>query len=128
MPKFSSISSERLAECHPDLQRLFNDVVVVYDCAILVGERGEAAQNEACACGKSHTPWPTSLHNCSPARAVDAAPYPIDWEDVARFEDFAQFVKQRAEALNIPIRWGGDFTTLKDYDHFELLPEETVDG
>lgn len=124
MPSFSPISKLRLATCHPELQRLFNDVVELRDCAILVGHRGEADQAAACAAGKSRTPWPTSNHNCTPSRAVDVAPYPVDWSDIDGFKEFAAFVQERAVALGISIRWGGDFKHLKDYDHFEL----TYDG
>ena len=120
MPGFSALSAERLATAHPDLQRLFNDVIQSQDCSILVGYRGEADQNLVCAAGKSNAPWPTSKHNCQPSHAVDAAPYPVDWADINRFREFGSFVKGRAAELGIAIRWGGDFTTLKDYDHFEL--------
>lgn len=120
MPSFSPTSAARLATCDLLLQELFNDVVQQYDCAILVGHRGQADQDIACHDGKSKTPWPTSCHNSEPSRAVDAAPTPIDWSDIGRFKDFAAFVKIRAAALGIAIRWGGDFKTLHDYDHFEL--------
>lgn len=125
MPAFSAISKERLATCDPRLQELFNDVVEFADCSILVGHRGKEAQDMACAAGNSRTPWPTSNHNCSPSRAVDVAPWPIQWEDIEGFRVFAAYVKSRAAALGIGIRWGGDFTTIKDYDHFELAPEES---
>lgn len=120
MNLFSAQSMERLGTCHADLQRLFMDVIGWTDCTILVGYRGEADQNAACAAGKSHTPWPTSNHNCKPSNAVDVAPFPIDWADVRRFTLFADLVKSRASSLGIKIRWGGDFKTIKDYDHFEL--------
>ena len=120
MPAFSKISQDRLAQCEPELQRLFNDVIKHQDCSILVGHRCKDDQDIACQRGLSHTPWPTSKHNCEPSRAVDVAPYPIDWADIRRFQDFAELVKMRAGVLGIPIKWGGDFTTIKDYDHFEL--------
>lgn len=120
MPTFSQTSLDRLATCHPDLQRLFNDVIQYRDCSILVGHRCEADQDVACATGKSHTPWPTSKHNSEPSMAVDAAPYPLVWEDIQRFKDFADFVMGRAAELGIKIRWGGTFKTLCDLDHFEI--------
>jgi hypothetical protein len=120
MPSFSAISKERLSTCHPDLQRLFNDVITARDCSILVGFRCEADQDLACKEGNSETPWPTSKHNCQPSRAVDVAPYPVNWGDIDGFREFASFVKERAAALNIGIRWGGDWSSLADLDHFEL--------
>jgi len=118
---FSEKSKERLQSCHSDLQKLFFDVIQMADCAILCGHRDEADQAAACAKGNSNTPWPTSKHNSCPSLAVDVAPYPIDWNDIQRFKDFATLVKERASALGIAIRWGGDFRTLADYDHFELV-------
>jgi peptidoglycan L-alanyl-D-glutamate endopeptidase CwlK len=120
MPSFSLISKVRLQSCNPLLQRLFNDVIQTRDCAILVGERNQCDQDAACASGKSRAPWPTSKHNCSPSRAVDVAPFPIDWDDIKRFREFADFVKERAAALGISVRWGGDFKTIGDFDHWEL--------
>lgn len=127
MNKFSTISQSRLATCHPDLQLLFNDVIQFRDCAILIGHRCEADQALACAAGKSQTPWPASKHNSEPSQAVDVAPSPVDWSNIDGFKSFAAFVKLRAAVLGISIRWGGDFKTLKDYDHFEL-EEAQVNG
>lgn len=125
MAAFSQTSLDRLATCAEPLQRLFNDVIQHQDCSILVGHRCKEDQDIACQAGKSHAPWPTSAHNFDPSRAVDAAPYPIDWADLQRFRDFSALVKERAAALGIAIRWGGDFKTLADLDHFELT--ETPD-
>lgn len=121
MPAFSKTSAARLATCHPDLQRLFNDVVQIYDCAIFVGERGKEAQDIACHDGLSKTPYPTSKHNCKPSKAADAGPSPVDWKNIdgpRGFREFANFVLLRAKTLGIPIRWGGEWG---DYDHFELM-------
>ncbi len=126
MKTFSTVSQQRLGTCDPRLQRLFQDVLQGRNCSILVGHRCQADQDTACAAGKSHTPWPTSKHNSVPSRAVDVAPWPIDWQDIAGFTEFAEFVKQRAQMLGIAIRWGGDFTSIKDYDHFELAGEVEV--
>jgi len=120
MPAFSKTSLDRLATCHPKLRELFNDVVQTRDCTILVGFRDKTDQDIACHDGKSCAPWPTSPHNKTPSEGVDVAPYPIDWRNIDRFKEFAAFVKERAKALHIDINWGGDFTHLHDYDHFEL--------
>lgn len=120
MPKFSQTSQSRLAGCDPRLQELFQDVIQHQDCAILVGHRCEEDQNAACINGKSELVWPNSKHNTQPSLAVDAAPYPIDWDNIESFKLFGMFVKLRAKVLGIPIRWGGDFRSFKDYDHFEL--------
>jgi peptidoglycan L-alanyl-D-glutamate endopeptidase CwlK len=123
------------------LQRIFNRVIVFYDCIVLEGHRGKAAQNRAADAGNSKLRWPNGMHNRYPSIAVDVAPYDVtkrgvnwaddkvdDAKDLARFYHFAGVVKGVAEMLAIPIRWGGDwdgdtyFTDQKfnDLVHFEL--------
>ena len=121
MPRFSRLSEERLATCAMPLQELFHQVIRGYDCSILEGHRGEERQTEAFRTGHSKLEWPNSKHNKIPSRAVDVAPYPIDWDDIIRFREFGYYVKGVADVLAIPIRWGGDFPSWKDYPHFELI-------
>ncbi len=129
MPQFSERSKQRLDTCHPDLQRLFNEVVKHYECSILIGHRGQDAQNMAFKEGKSKQQWPDSKHNKLPSLAVDAAPYPIDWDDIHGFYHFAGFVLGIAESLGIKVRWGGNWAgglnlkpqKFNDLPHFELV-------
>lgn len=118
--KFSDRSAERIAECHPDLVRLFEAVLALADCTILCGYRGEREQNAYYRDGRSKLPWPKSLHNRKPALAVDVAPYPIDFSDLARFRAFAEVVKNCAKALQIEVEWGGDWAGFKDMPHWQL--------
>jgi len=126
--KFGKTSKKRLETCDERLQSLFNEVVKVFDCSILVGHRGEEDQNKAYKEGNSQVKWPKGKHNKKPSSAVDVAPYPIDWEDRERFSYFAGFVKGVSWRLNIRVRWGGDWdgdTELSDNNfddlvHFEL--------
>ena len=129
MKKYSDRSKTALATCHPELQRLFYKVLAYdYDHAILEGHRGREAQNEAYRTGKSKLRYPYSKHNQEPSLAVDVAPWPIDWNDSHRFYHFAGFVLGIAAALNIRLRWGGDWDsdfdlrdqTFFDLPHFEL--------
>ena len=128
MPKFGSTSIKRLETCHEDLQQIFYQVIKHFDCSILEGHRGEEKQNKYFDEGKSKVRYPKGRHNANPSRAVDGAPYPIDWDDLDRFYYFAGFVKGIAAMLDIPIRWGGDWdndtqvkdTGFKDLPHFEL--------
>ena len=132
MPKFSNRSLERLATCHPDLQRLFREVIRHVDCSILVGHRDRAAQEAAVEAGHSQLGWPRSLHNREPSLAVDVAPWPIDWADLERFRAFGGFVLGVASQMGIPLRWGGDWDgdwsfrdqQLIDLPHFELQEEK----
>ena len=128
MPRFGKTSKRRLATCANELQNLLYEVVTYFDCSILVGHRGEKAQNKAFNEGKSQVRYPKGKHNSNPSTAVDVAPYPIDWEDRERFIYFAGFVKGIALEMVIPLRWGGDWnndTQLSDNNfddlvHFEL--------
>jgi peptidoglycan L-alanyl-D-glutamate endopeptidase CwlK len=128
MPAFSAISRDRLDTCDHRLQVLFEEVVREYDCAVLVGHRGEAEQSAAFESGKSKLRWPESKHNSDPSLAVDVAPHPISWTNTKRFYHFAGYVKGLADLLDIPIRWGGDWDGDEDLDdqnfndlvHFEL--------
>lgn len=128
MPKFGKTSKKRLNTCEKDLQLLFSEVVKGFDCTIVCGHRGEEDQNEAYKRGNSKVKYPHGRHNANPSRAVDVAPYPIDWTDRDRFNYFAGYVKGVASQMGLNIVWGGDWdndTDLKDngFDdlvHFEL--------
>lgn len=129
MYAYSRVSRERLESCHPLLQKLFMDLAKDYNISIIYGHRTEEDQNQAVAEGNSKTLWPNSKHNAVPSLAVDAALYPIDWDDSGRHYMFAGIVRERARQLGISIRcgadWDGDFSTrdqtFHDLVHFELV-------
>jgi peptidoglycan L-alanyl-D-glutamate endopeptidase CwlK len=126
MPKFSQRSLRRLNECHPLLKRLMLSVIQEIDISILCGFRGEKEQNEAFERGTSKLRWPQSKHNVSPSMAVDAVPYPIDWNDELRFREMGRVVKEHWERIPAEERegwtlgWGGDWRTFKDFPHFQI--------
>lgn len=131
MPKFSRTSLQRLETCHPDLQRLFKEVVKNYDCTILEGHRGKDDQDHYFGTGRSKLQWPRSKHNTKPSLAVDVAPYPINWDHKEQFYHFAGYVQAIADQMDIDLRFGGDWDQDKDlYDqsffdlvHFEVEPD-----
>lgn len=120
-----------LATCDPRLRLVFNEVIRHFDCRVLEGHRGEAAQHADFVAGRSKLDWPNGKHNSLPSRAVDVAPYPVNWEDTARFHYFAGFVLGIATILGVPLRWGGDWNgdnqvkdnKFDDLVHFELKGE-----
>lgn len=128
MPKFSSRSKHELQSCCLDLQELFKEVVKHYDCTIIQGYRGAEEQARYFASGKSTLEYPNSKHNKRPSRAVDVAPYPINWTDKNRFYHFAGYVQAVADTMGLKIRWGGDWDGDKDFSdqsfddlvHFEV--------
>ncbi|AUR88817.1 hedgehog signaling/DD-peptidase zinc-binding domain protein [Vibrio phage 1.118.B._10N.261.49.F6] len=125
--RYGKTSKARLAMCHPEIQRLFNSLINDYDVSIICGHRTEAEQNAAVTKGASKTKYPNSKHNSLPSLGVDAALYPIDWNDVGRHYMFVGIVRERARELGIPIRcgadWDSDFATndqtFNDLVHFE---------
>ena len=126
MPKFSKTSAAKLATCHPDLQKIFNDIIRLRDCVIICGARTLEDQQKAFKEGFSKLDGiiKKSKHQISKDQplslAVDVLPYPIKWNDKKGHEDFARAVKATAEHYNIKIIWGGDFKSFSDRPHFEL--------
>ena len=137
MPKFGKDSKQKLASAHPELQRLFHEVIKHWDCKVTDGHRSVEEQQKLYAQGRT-APGPVvtqidgvnkkSMHNHLPSLAVDVAPWPIAWNDTERFYAFGGFVCGMAAALGISIRWGGDWDgdrdlrdqRLFDLPHFEL--------
>jgi peptidoglycan L-alanyl-D-glutamate endopeptidase CwlK len=129
MPRWSKRSHDELATCHPELQAVFNTVIGGFDCTVIEGQRSEATQEEAYRTGNSKLRFPFSKHNTEPSLGVDVAPYPINWNDIRRFDVFAGYVLGVASQLGIEIRWGGDWDrdtdvhdqSFNDLVHFELV-------
>ncbi len=130
MPSFGTISQARLATCHIDLQQVCELVIVNYDFTVLEGFRPHARQNELFRQGKSKLRGGESKHNSDPSRAVDIAPYIIDWDDSNRFYLLAGFMFQAASQLGVKLRFGGDWNRnwdLKDQSFFDLPHYELVE-
>lgn len=129
MPSFGSSSQNNLSQAHPDLQRLFNEVIKYFDCSVICGHRTKEKQDEAYNSGKSKVQFPDSKHNSLPSMAVDVVPYPIDWEDTRRLYMFVGIVRGIAAQMGINIRcgadWDGDMEVkdqnFHDLPHFELV-------
>ncbi|WP_022940112.1 peptidase M15 [Psychromonas hadalis] len=129
MPKYSTRSQTKLAQCHPLLQQVFNQVIKTVDNTIIEGHRPKAKQNSLFSEGKSQLKYPKGKHNSLPSLAVDAAPYPINWNDRERATLFAGYVLGVAAEMGIKLRWGGDWNmnfetkdnNFDDLWHFELV-------
>ena len=129
MPSFSKSSQARLLTCHYDLQTLFNKVILIRDCIVIQGHRGQIEQDAAVDAGMSQVNWPEGKHNKTPSEGIDVAPWPLDWNNLDRFYMFAGFVLGVASEMNISIisglDWDNDGETtdqnLIDGPHFELV-------
>lgn len=129
MPTFSKKSRDKLNTCNGRLVKVFEKVVENFDCTILEGHRNQERQDLLYEMGQSKLKYPNGKHNVMPSKAVDAAPYPIDWNDRERFVLFAGYVLGVASAMGVKLRWGGDWdgdwkskeTRFFDAPHFELV-------
>ena len=130
MYKYSETSTRRLKECDRLLQEIFYEVAKHIDTTIVTGYRSKEEQDEKYISGLSKVKWPNSKHNASPSRAIDAAPYPIDWKDRERFTLFAGYVLGIAASRGIKLKWGGDWDKdfeVKDNNFDDLIHFELVD-
>ena len=133
MPRFGKRSKERLKGVDAKLQNVLNEVVKYFDITIIEGLRSQERQNELVAQGKSKTKFGKHVQG----KAVDLAPYPIDWKARDDFHYLGGFMLGMAASMGIKIRWGGDWNasslfkgqrTTKDNNfddlvHFEILDE-----
>jgi|TARA_R110000751_G_scaffold300438_1_gene412148 peptidoglycan L-alanyl-D-glutamate endopeptidase CwlK len=132
---FSKNSLIQLATTDQSLVTVFHAVSNVIDCTVICGIRTKEEQDEAFRVGASKTRWPDSKHNSAEigyrSRAVDVAPYPIDWNDRERFVYFAGIVKGVSSALGVKIRWGGDWdgdNDLRDQHFMDLVHFELAEN
>ena len=128
MPKFGKTSKKRLATCHEDLQKVFNEVIKHVDCSVLEGHRNQERQDRLFDEGKTKVKYPNGRQNAIISNAVDVTPYPVDWKDRERQTLFAGFVIGTARAMGVNLRWGGDWdqdfevqdNKFDDFPHFEI--------
>ncbi|MEL6301085.1 MAG: M15 family metallopeptidase [Pseudomonadota bacterium] len=129
MYKFSRSSQERLASCDERIQRVCKRVIMIKDFTVLEGTRSQERQEQLFSQGKSKLQWPNSKHNTTPSLAIDIAPYPIDWHDLAEFRYLAGLMVGTGHEMGIALRWGGDWNMngalsdnrFNDLPHFELI-------
>ena len=116
--KLGTRSLQNLSGVHPDLVAVVKLAISIteQDFTVIEGIRNINRQRELFKAGKSTTM--NSRHITG--HAVDMVPWPVDWEDLERFEVMSEAMKTAAEELDIPIVWGGDWKSFYDAPHFEL--------
>jgi peptidoglycan L-alanyl-D-glutamate endopeptidase CwlK len=116
--KLGTRSLQSLSGVHPDMVAVVKRAIEIteVDFTVIEGIRNINRQRELLKAGRSTTL--NSRHLTG--HAVDMVPYPVDWEDLERFELMAEAMKEAAEELKIPIVWGGDWKGFYDAPHFEL--------
>lgn len=131
MPAFGTRSQANLAGCHPDLVQVANAAIQRIDFAVIEGHRGQGRQNALCAAGESKEQYPHSAHNCSPSLAFDYVFWPFDgsdkaWADDAAFKAVADVMIEEGAKLGIVLLWGGNWKSLGDTDHIQLVSKNGV--
>lgn len=122
---FSQSSQTRLNGVHPKLilvaQKALSygiiDITVTPDGGVRTPEKEQQLVNGG------HSQTLNSKHLIQPdgfGHAIDIAPFPVDLKDISRFYILAALMFRAAMELNTAIEWGGFWTTLKDYGHFQL--------
>ncbi len=125
MPKFGKKSQERLRGVNSELVNVLFELVKIMDVTIIEGVRSQERQDRLVAEGKSKTKFSKHLTG----RAVDLAPYPIDWEDRDRFHYMGGMLRGIAHQMGVKVRWGGDWNgdgETKDNNFDDLVHIELV--
>ena len=105
MPKFGKRSKERLRGIDARLVSVLNELVKIMDVTIIEGLRSEQRQEKLLKEGSTKTKFSKHITG----KAVDLAPYPIDWKDRDRFHYMGGMIRGIAKQLNVNVRWGGDW-------------------
>ena len=118
--KLSARSLSKLEGVHPDLVKVVKLAIELTDVdfGVTEGLRTIERQRELVAKGASKTM--NSRHITG--HAVDLVAYvgrEVRW-DWPLFHKIAAAMKQAANALGVPITWGGDWKSFPDGPHFEL--------
>jgi peptidoglycan L-alanyl-D-glutamate endopeptidase CwlK len=149
MIKFSKTSTDRMVGLHPDLLRVINKAAELADKSedFLIVEGLRSKEQMMINYGKGRTKAQCELKGvpgkyANPAiarvtwlndplksnhgvqsdgygHAVDVAPYPVDWNDIARFKRLATLIQQAAQEEDVAVELGA-FWKQADYPHVEL--------
>lgn len=135
-------SLARLEGVHPDLVRVVMRAAAIAtateDFTVLEGVRTIERQRQLYAQGRTApgkvVTWTMNSNHFRNAKtgfghAVDLAPFPIDWNDIARFDRLGLLMFRAASIEKVSIRWGADWDRdgkprergESDSPHFELV-------
>ena len=105
MYKFGKRSRERLKGVDARLVNVLNELIKMMDVTVIEGLRSAERQKELLAKGATKVKYSKHMEG----KAVDIAPYPIDWDNRDGFYYMGGMVRGIAKQLNIDIRFGGDW-------------------
>ena len=126
MYKFGKRSRERLKGVDSRLINVLNELIKMMDVTIIEGLRSAERQKELLAKGATKVKYSKHMEG----KAVDLAPYPIDWENRDGFYYMGGMIRGIAKQMNINIRFGGDWDSdgdTKDNSFDDLVHIEVRD-
>ena len=125
---FSKRSLNNLIGVHPKMVQLMKEAIndTPIDFVITEGVRTAVRQHQLFKEGKSKCDGYTKKSNHQVKAdgygyAVDLYPLPIQYSNAKPYIELSKHIKSVANKLNIKIRWGGDWKSLVDRPHYELL-------
>ena len=123
MPRFGKRSKERLRGVDARLVNVLNEVVKYFDITVIEGLRSQKRQDELVAEGKSKTKFGKHVLG----KAVDIAPYPIDWQARDDFHLLGGFVLGIASQMGVNVRWGGEWSASSLYKGKRTTKDNSFD-
>ena len=124
MYKFGKKSKQRLKGVDTRLINVLNELIKIMDVTIIEGVRSKEKQKEYFAKGKSKIDGVTKKGMHQLGKAVDLAPYPINWKDSNKFYYMGGMIRGIAKQLNLKVRWGGDWDSdgnIRDQKFMDLV-------
>lgn len=135
----SQRSISNLRQVHPDLVAVVERAIQIteQDFIVIEGVRTQERQDELWAQGRTK-PGPivtwtkdASSHGIGKdgyGHAVDICPFPVDWNDISKFDLIYVAMMSAAQELGVRLRYGGDWDMdgklrekgETDSPHFEL--------
>ena len=125
MPRFGSRSRKRLKGVDAKLVNVLNATVKIMDITVIEGLRSKERQAELLEKGATKVKYSKHMEG----RAVDVAPYPIQWKDRERFHYMGGIIRGVRSQMGIKVRWGGDWDSdgeVKDNNFDDLVHIELV--
>ncbi|MCG9753217.1 M15 family metallopeptidase [Vibrio brasiliensis] len=121
----SARSKSRMSGVHEDLKKVVNRAIELspFDFGITSGLRTAEEQNALFQQGASQLDGYARKSRHQSGHAIDFVVYDesgkVTW-GFSYYEQVSWAFKQAADELNIPITWGGDWTSFRDGPHVEL--------
>ena len=126
MYKFGRRSRKRLKGVDSRLVNVLNELIKMMDVTIIEGLRSAERQKKLLAKGATKVKYSKHMEG----KAVDLAPYPIDWENRDGFYYMGGMIRGIAKQMGINIRFGGDWDSdgdTKDNNFDDLVHIELKD-